>query len=46
VKGETSKQHIGNAPWKFAKIIPTELWYFDDRFFDEERQLVPKDLYT
>ncbi|MDP3956593.1 MAG: pyridoxamine 5'-phosphate oxidase family protein [bacterium] len=33
-----------NAVWNFVKITPTEAWYFDTRFFDEEkdgRQKVP-----
>ena len=30
-----------NAEWKFVKITPTNLYYFDMRFFDEERQTVP-----
>jgi len=31
--------------WKFVKIEPVEIHYFDTRFFDEERQIVPKEIY-
>ena len=31
--------------WKFVKIEPVEIHYFDTRFFDEERQIVPKEAY-
>ena len=38
-------EHLGeNAVWNFVKITPIEAWYFDTRFFDEEkdgRQKVP-----
>ncbi len=29
-----------NAEWNFYRIIPTELWCFDSRFFGEERRKV------
>ncbi len=29
------------AAWKFVKIIPSHIYYFDTRFFDEVRQEVP-----
>ena len=36
------KQHMGdNAVWKFVKVIPQEMYYFDTRFFGEERERVP-----
>ncbi len=28
----------GKTPWQFVKIVPSELWYFDNRYFEEERQ--------
>ena len=31
--------------WKFVKIAPVEIHYFDTRFFDEERQIVPEEVY-
>ena len=35
-------EHMGeNAEWNFVRVIPTEVWYFDTRYFDEERQRVP-----
>lgn len=38
-------EHMGDdATWKFVKIVPTEVFYFDTRFFDEVkegRQRVP-----
>ncbi len=33
------------AEWKFVKIVPTEIYYFDTRFFGEKRQVVPMDVY-
>ena len=34
-------EHLGEkAEWNFFKIIPTELWCFDSRVFDEERKQV------
>ncbi len=29
-----------NAEWNFVKVVPTEVWCFDTRHFDEERQRV------
>jgi hypothetical protein len=34
---------MGNAEWKFVKIVPEEIYYFDTRYFGEERQLIPND---
>lgn len=38
-------QHMGDAAvWKFVKVKPVEIYYFDTRYFDEVeqgRQLVP-----
>jgi uncharacterized protein YhbP (UPF0306 family) len=34
--------HMGeSAAWKFVKIVPVHIYYFDTRFFDEVRQEVP-----
>ncbi len=42
-------KHLGeSAVWKFVKIIPQEIFYFDTRFFDEVkegRQKVPQEIY-
>jgi nitroimidazol reductase NimA-like FMN-containing flavoprotein (pyridoxamine 5'-phosphate oxidase superfamily) len=32
---------MGNAEWKFVKIVPDEIYYFDTRYFGEERKQVP-----
>lgn len=35
-------EHLGeNAEWNFVRVVPTEVWYFDTRYFGEERQRVP-----
>ena len=34
-----------SATWKFVKIEPTEIHYFDTRFFEEERQTVPGEVF-
>lgn len=43
------EEHLGkNAIWNFVKIMPSEIWLFDTRCFDEEsegRQLVPKEVF-
>lgn len=40
-----ASSHMGDAAtWKFVKIVPVEMYYFDTRYFDEVkqgRQLVP-----
>lgn len=42
-------KHIGEAAlWKFVKVIPEEIFYFDTRYFDEVkegRQKVPPEIY-
>lgn len=42
------EEHLGEeAVWNFFKITPTEVWVFDTRYFDEEkdgRQQVPLDI--
>lgn len=38
--------HMGKgAEWKFVRIIPVELYYFDTRHFDEARRAVPLALF-
>lgn len=33
--------YINNPEWIFIKIVPEHIYYFDTRFFGEERQEVP-----
>ncbi len=28
----------GKTSWQFVKVVPSELWYFDNRYFEEERK--------
>ncbi len=35
------EENIGLAEWRFVKIMPSEMYYFDTRFFGEQRQQVP-----
>ena len=37
--------YLDNPAWQFVKIIPEYIYYFDTRFFDEERQEVPREVY-
>lgn len=39
--GPDVQGYINNPTWLYIKIIPEQIYYFDTRFFDEERQLVP-----
>lgn len=40
------KEHMGpTAVWKLVRIEPDEIHYFDTRFFDEERQRVPDEIF-
>ncbi|MCP6719459.1 MAG: pyridoxamine 5'-phosphate oxidase family protein [Patescibacteria group bacterium] len=38
--------YINNPEWQFVKIVPKHIYYFDTRFFDEERQEVPREIYS
>lgn len=40
-KGEDVQDYIDNPTWHFVKIEPEDVYYFDTRFFGEERQSVP-----
>lgn len=42
-KGPDVARYIDNPAWIFVKMIPENFYYFDTRFFDEERQTVPLD---
>lgn len=33
-----------DSEWQFVKVTTLEMWYFDNRFFGEERARVPSDL--
>lgn len=39
--GPNVQQYINNPTWLYVKITPEQIYYFDTRFFDEERQEVP-----
>ena len=39
-------QYINNPKWQFVIIEPDEIFYFDTRFFDEERQRVPEEIFS
>lgn len=41
--GPDVQGYITNPTWLFVKITPEHIYYFDTRFFDEERQVVPID---
>lgn len=44
-RGPDVKDYINNPTWLYVKITPEDIYYFDTRFFKEERQRVPKELY-
>ena len=33
--------YINNPEWQFIEVIPTKMYYFDTRFFNEAREEVP-----
>jgi nitroimidazol reductase NimA-like FMN-containing flavoprotein (pyridoxamine 5'-phosphate oxidase superfamily) len=39
--GPDVQGYINNPTWLYVKIIPEKIYYFDTRFFEEERQEVP-----
>lgn len=39
--GPDVQGYINNPTWLYVKIIPEQIYYFDTRFFGEERQEVP-----
>lgn len=40
-KGPDVQGYMNNPTWIYVKIMPEHIYYFDTRFFDEERQEVP-----
>lgn len=38
---EDEDPYINNPEWQFVEVVPTKMYYFDTRFFDETRQEVP-----
>lgn len=44
-KGPDVQGYINNPTWLYVKITPEAIFYFDTRFFKEDRQEVPKDVY-
>lgn len=41
--GTDVQSYINNPTWLYVKVTPEQIYYFDTRFFEEERQLVPID---
>ncbi|MBP9718873.1 MAG: pyridoxamine 5'-phosphate oxidase family protein [Candidatus Levybacteria bacterium] len=39
-KGKDQETYMNNPTWHFVKITPQKMYYFDTRFFEEERQEV------
>ncbi|KKU52407.1 MAG: hypothetical protein UX72_C0005G0002 [Parcubacteria group bacterium GW2011_GWA2_47_10] len=37
--------YINNPEWIFVKVVLEHIYYFDTRFFDEERQEVPQKIF-
>ena len=44
-KGPDVQGYINNPTWIYVRVVPEAIYYFDTRFFDEERQEVPKEIY-
>lgn len=45
--GKKAKENMGlHATWKFVKVAPQHIYYFDTRFFGEERREVPQKLFN
>lgn len=44
-KGPDVKGYINNPTWLYVKVTPTQIHYFDTRFFKEERQIAPGEVY-
>lgn len=44
-KGPDVQGYINNPTWLYVKVVPEAMYYFDTRFFDEERQEVPKEIH-
>lgn len=44
-KGPDVQGYMNNPTWLYVKVTPNHIYYFDTRFFDEERQEVPKEIY-
>lgn len=44
-KGPDVQGYIKNPSWIYVRVVPEAIYYFDTRFFDEERQMVPKEIY-
>lgn len=43
--GKAADAYMGNTEWLFVKIVPKDMYYFDTRFFDEERKEVPREVF-
>lgn len=44
-KGPDVQGYINNPTWLYVKVTPSHIYYFDTRFFDEDRQEIPKEIY-
>lgn len=44
-KGPDVKDYINNPSWLYVKITSADIYYFNTRFFKDERQTVPKEVY-
>lgn len=44
--GPDVQGYINNPTWLYVKITPEQIYYFDTRFFDEKRQVVPMEKLT
>lgn len=43
--GDDESTYLNESSWKFVRVIPRFIYYFDTRFFDEERQEVPTETF-
>jgi nitroimidazol reductase NimA-like FMN-containing flavoprotein (pyridoxamine 5'-phosphate oxidase superfamily) len=39
--GPDVQNYLNNPTWIYVKVIPTNVYYFDTKYFGEERQKVP-----
>ena len=44
--GHDVQGYKDDPTWLYVKITPEHIYYFDTRYFEEERQLVPVDKLT
>lgn len=39
--GPDVQVYMNNPTWLYVKVLPEQIYYFDTRFFEEKRQIVP-----